>query len=498
MSASVTRRHLLRGLALMAALGPLAACAPAAQPTPTAAPKAAEPAKPAEAPKPAAQPTPTPAPAKPAQPAAGPTPTPLPVATPFVKPGLKTIDFWWGWGGMTGINALRATINRFNETSNTFQVNGLQVSGIGEKMLTAIAGGTAPDAAINGFYSEYWARGAALPLDDRIRSSTVIKREDFFEPNWVGALWKGKTYGVPAIECFVGWGLSWNVELVQKGGLDPEKPPQTIEELYEWHTKLTVFDEAKNVKILGFDPMDAMAGGIGSPDPFYWGAAWGFKYFDQDKLQYNFDNPDFVEILTVIKKFYDFVGAEKVDGFRKSYGTWTQSPTASFPSGVEALIINGYWQPGELVKSAPGKKFGYSWVPVPAKRKGVKLQAASGHFAYLPKGSKNQDEGFQFIEYLTTDQSQDIIFAQTGWLGARKAYLAKIDPKTYPGLEFYIKSAQEATERVGATVDPMQGFTYNQWNQTVDKVKFGERTPEQAAKEMNKTLNDEIKKRGIS
>ncbi|MES4786974.1 MAG: hypothetical protein C4294_15470, partial [Nitrospiraceae bacterium] len=85
-------------------------------------------------------------------------------ATPFIKPGLKTIDFWWGWGGMTGINALRATINRFNETSNTFQVNGLQVSGIGEKMLTAIAGGTAPDAAINGFYSEYWARGAALPL----------------------------------------------------------------------------------------------------------------------------------------------------------------------------------------------------------------------------------------------------------------------------------------------------------------------------------------------
>ena len=505
-----TRRAALQLTLVGAGAAILAACA-APAPTPTTAP--AQPAQPAAAPPTAtpataapAQPTPTPAPAKPTTvaPTATPapvgvaTPTAIPAATPYLRQGVKAIEFWFQWGGMTGINAIRTVANRFNEKTTAFQINSLQVAQLPDKMLTAIAGGTPPDVAVNGPYAEFWARGAALSLDDRINASAVIKRGDFFEANWRLAGWKGKTYGVPVIECFLRWGLSWNEELVEKAGLNREKPPQTFDELYEWHTKITTFDQAKNVKVLGFDPMDAMAAGAGGANPFFYGAAWGFKHFDEEKLQFNFDNPDFVDVLTTIKRFYDFVGAEKVDGFRKSYGTWTQSPTASFPSGVEGLIINGYWQPGELVKSAPGRKFGYSWVPMPTKRKGVKLQAASGHYSYLPKGSKAQDEGFQFIEYLVTDPAMDIIFAETGWLGAKKAYVAKIDPKTYPGLDFYIRSATEATEMVGSAVDPIQAFTYNQWVQAVDKVKFGDRTPEQAAKELHKTLNDEIRKRGFA
>jgi len=45
-------------------------------------------------------------------------------------------------------------------------------------------------------------------------------------------------------------------------------------------------------------------------------------------------------------------GVQKIGGFHNSYGTWTESPTAAMPSGVEDMNINGYWAPGELAHSA--------------------------------------------------------------------------------------------------------------------------------------------------
>ena len=238
--------------------------------------------------------------------------------------------------------------NKFNEKSATFQVNSLVVTDVAPKLLTAIAGGTAPEVVVGGSvpYAELWARHAVLPLDDYLKSSKVIQPEDFFESNWKRARWKGATYGVPAIEAFVSFGFGWNEELIQKAGLSGDKPPTTFDELFEWHTKLTSFDQAKNLRVLGFDPGDAVSGSV-----FFWTRSHGVEYWDAANLKYNLDNPETAEAFATMKKFYDHVGAEKIDGFRKSYGQWTQSPTAAFPTGVSATIVNGYWQPGELTKS---------------------------------------------------------------------------------------------------------------------------------------------------
>ena len=69
-------------------------------------------------------------------------------------------------------------------------------------------------------------------------------------------------------------------------------------------------------------------------------------------MKYNFDNDQMIQAMTMIQKFTDIAGAEKIAGFTKAYGTWTESPTAMLPSGVEGANINGYWGPGELAKSS--------------------------------------------------------------------------------------------------------------------------------------------------
>ncbi len=407
-----------------------------------------------------------------------------------------TVEWWHGWGGTVGIATMQQVADAFNAEGSGFKVNRTQVDSVTEKLLTAIAGGVPPDVETGNIaYSEFYSRNSMQPLGDRIDASSKINKADIFDSSWTYASWQGKVYGVPSVESFLRYGLSVNTELVQKKGLDPANLPQTFSEAYEWHKTLTEEDKAGNVAVLGFDPLDAMGGSWGGGDPFYWGAAYNKTVYDQENKSYHVNEDWFIEALTTIKKFYDLVGVEKIDGFRNSYGTWTQSPTSSFPGGVEAMIINGYWQPGELAHSAPDRKFAYGWMPLPDDRKGKKVQSTGGHNSQIPNGAANPDQAFQFIEFLLSDKAMDVIFAGTGWIGARQSYLSKVDTSKYPGLDFYIKSASSAEEMHGMPVDPIEGFTSNQWTDAYNAVNHGTKTPQQAAADMQDALTKEHARR---
>src|SRR5262249_49485969 len=73
---------------------------------------------------------------------------------------------------------------------------------------------------------------------------------------WKFGSYKGKTFGIPAVEGFIRWGLAANEELLGKQGLDPTKLPATWEELLEWHKRLTVMNGSA-IQQLGIDPPDA-------------------------------------------------------------------------------------------------------------------------------------------------------------------------------------------------------------------------------------------------
>jgi len=429
----------------------------------------------------------------PAAPAAKPAEEKVPAPAPAEA---VVVEWWHGWGGQVALDTLEKVAQAFNEQGAGFQVKRTQVDQVSDKLLTAIAGGTPPDVETGNIaYSEFYSRKSMQPLDERLNASTAIDRKDIFESSWDYASWQGVIYGIPSVESFLRYAFSCNVDLVQAKGLDPNAPPQTFDEAYEWHKILTELDQAGNVAILGFDPMDAMGGSWGGGDPFYWGAAYNKKAFDEETGTYHVNEDWFIEVLATIKKFYDLVGAEKIDGYRNSYGTWTESPTASFPAGVQAMIINGYWQPGELAHAAPDRKFAYSWMLVPTDRKGKKVQSTGGHNSQIPNGAKHPDEAFKFIEFLLTDKAMDIIYAGTGWIGARKSYLAKVDISKYPGLDFYVKSATEADEMHGMPVDPIENFTGNQWWDTVSAVNHGTKTPEEAAADMQAALTKEYASR---
>jgi len=418
-------------------------------------------------------------------------------APPELSTDENVIDWWHGWGGQ-GQKALEEVAKAFNAENRGFTVVRTQVPSVTEKLLTAIAGGVPPDVETGNIsYAELYSRDGFQPLDDQIDSSKTFKRSDILDTSWNYSKWGGKTFGVPSVESFLRYALIVNEDLAKKAGLDTTKLPETWDDVFEWHKKMTEFDSAGNVKVVGFDPLDAMGGSWGGGDPSFWPIDYGFDYWDENAKTYKLDTPEFVAALKVIKQFYDHVGAEKMTAFRKTSGMWTSDPTASFPAGVQGMIVNGYWTPGELAKTAPDKNFVYGWVPVPADRKGKKIQATGGHNSGIPKGAKKIDKAWQFIEFLTTDKAIDIIFNGVGWLGASKSYLDKVDTSKYKGLDWYVKSLKEANDIRGMDVDPIEGFTGNEWTTTREKVTFGQLSPEDAAKQMQDALTKELKDRGI-
>ncbi len=429
-----------------------------------------------------------------AAPAAKPTPTP---ASGETHHGASiTVNLWYGWAGANAIRTWKALGTEMAKTITSFNIHWITADN-NVKLLTAIAAGTPPEVAVgNAPYPEFWARGAAIPLDDMIAKSKVIDRKDVPAASWKYASYKGKTYGVPEVEAFVRYSLSLDAGNLQAQGIDPAKVSWDWDTLTQLQQQLTKKAANGSIAVLGIDPLDAMGGAFGGGNPFYWGQAWGIQYFDEHTGTFNFANPQLAEAMTTVKKIYDIAGgAQAVSGFHSSYGYWTGSPTAAFPSGVEDGQINGYWNPGDLALTAPHRTFYYTWPAVPASKKGFMFQSTGGHSGFIPRGAKHTAEAFQVIEFLYGDAAENIIFDSTGWLGARLSFLQKVNVNRYKGLDWFIKSAQHNDQLNGIPSNPIESFTATQWNTALQNVLYGKATPQDALKQLQQIVTNEYKQR---
>ena len=452
----LSRRDFMRMAAVTAAGATLAACAPAA--APTTAPSGGE--QPAE---------------KPAS----------------VDTGLPIV-YWYAWGNLDPAMAKIVELEQFKTAIGgaTMEYKG-QVTN--EAMLTAIAAGTPPDGISNQDYTNLFARGATIAVDSMIATSSVVKKDDFIDAIWESTFIDGKQIGVPGLESYLWWGLNYNTDLAEKAGLDVNAPPKTWDETLEWHKALTTFDDAGNVKTIGLDPYDAMAGECDFAAQSFMGKNW----WDDKAKTFDFNNEAFAESLEVMGEFYRIVGPDKFAGMRQAEGQGGWG--ASYNAQVQSMIIEGYWHPGETQIQQPEvAKFNKSsWAPVPASRKDANIMATGAHMVAIFKDGKNQNGMFKAAEGFLGDEAMDIIFAEVGWVVGRKSYLANVDPNTFPGLDFYLKAADEATEWIIGRRSPIHNFVQTQYQELREKVYRDTMSAADAAAEMQKRAENEWKAQGL-
>jgi len=473
MSDKLNRRMFLKGAALTTGAAALAACAPAATQAPAAEPTKAA----AEATK---APEPTKAPDK-------------PTATPAPKVDPDAITWWYAWGN------LKAGVDKFIETDafktamagKKFDHKG----GInGETILTAIAAGTPPDGGSNFDYPKFFTTGAAITVNDYVATSKVVKKDDVLEKLWESAFYGDKMIGVPGIEGYLWWGLNVNTDAATKAGLDPNNLPTTWEEVLEWHKKETTFDDAGNLKQFGLDPWDAMAG---EPD-FPMQSFGGFNWWDEKERKMNLNNDAMIQTMEVMGEFIKIVGPDKFAGMRQTQGMGGWG--AAFNAGMQGMIMEGYWHPGEtkIQKPEVAQFNKATWAPVPASRKGKKIMATGAHFIQIFKDAKHKDDMFKFSETLFNETFMDILLKEVGWIFGVKSYLKKIDASIYPGLDFYLQAADQVDEWLIGRRCPIHWFVNTQYQELREKVYRGDMGAKEAAAELQKRADDEWAAQGLS
>jgi maltose-binding protein MalE len=428
---------------------------------------------------------------QPAQPAADQPTAAAPAAQPAAAG--NTVQWWVAWGNLT------AAVDKLKETpefkaaigDNTLE---FKPSVTRENILTAVAGGTPPDGGSNFDYANLFYRGALLPVDEMMSASTIIKKDDILPQLWESAIYDGKMIGVPSIESYLWWGLNYNSKAVKDAGLDPSKPPETWDDAMAWHKELTKFDAAGNLQQMGLDPYDAMAG----ETDFGVQSFGGFNWWDEKARTINLNNDAMVQCLETCSEFIKLVGPDKFAGMRQdeNLGGWG----AAYNAGVQDMIIEGYWHPGETQIQKPEiAPFNQStWAPVPASRKGTKIMATGSHFVVLFKDAKRTQEMFKVAELLLTDTALDILFKEVGWIFGKTSWLQKVDASTYPGLKFYIDAPSQVTEWIIGRRSPLHPFVQTQYTELREQVFRDNMTAKDAAAELQTRAEAEWKAQGLT
>jgi len=265
----------------------------------------------------------------------------------------------------------------------------------------------------------------ALP-EDAFNPQMIEK--DFF-PLVSAAKVDGKYYALPtAVRSLA---LIWNKDLFKKAGLDPEIPPQTLDELVEYAQKLTIYDKAGNLVEEGLTA--ELRGQL-----HHWVREilirqFGGKPYSDDNRKVTYNDQSGYDALTF---FTDLTEKYKVG----QTGFLTDDVTA-FKAGKAAMTIDGSFRIGTLDKL---ENLDYGIAEVPSHN-GIKSNFAS----FWANGITSFTEGKQleasikFLKFLTSDSTMELWLKNIGELPAKPSVAFKEeninDPKYGPfikGLEY--------------------------------------------------------------
>jgi multiple sugar transport system substrate-binding protein len=291
-------------------------------------------------------------------------------------------------------------IKEFNEQNNGIKIEyrQLQFDDVVSEAMRAYSTGKAPDiiAIDNPNHAMFASRDAFLDLTDMIANSTVIKAENYFPGPLKSVIWDEKYYGVPKATNTIA--LYYNKDLFKAGGLDPEKPPQTWDELLETARKLS--DPSKNVYGIAFS---AKANEEGTFQFLPWAQMGGATYK-------TINSEGAVKALTVWKQMLD----EKL----ASPDTLTRSQwdsTATFNAGNAAMVISGPWEIDRMVTDA---KFEWGTALLPVPQEGAQRSSAMGDYNWaIFSSTDHPEEAFKALEFFA---SKDVsMYKDFGQLPAR-------------------------------------------------------------------------------
>lgn len=321
----------------------------------------------------------------------------------------RIVRFWHMWSGEWK-DVVDKIVDRYNDSQDTYFVEALSVpGGSNEKFLLAAVGGDPPDVMAQwNPVIPTWADSRLIqPLDELMSPAELQRFRDQAYPvvQKLG-LYKDRLYGIAVgMNMFACYYLP---EHFRQAGLDPERFPQTLEELVQVGEKLHRFDEQKRLARIGFLPR-----GWAAYAPYFNGG-----FFDWDREEVTIDTEANRMTLAFLVESRQKLGFDQVVRFESGIETGSFSGGWPFIGGAYSIVYDGQWRVEQLRKFAPDLE--YMTAPLPAPKGGKPGACLSnGNFMIVPRNAKQKEGAMDFIKFwsgLSDPETAAEFYTWGGWL----------------------------------------------------------------------------------
>jgi ABC-type glycerol-3-phosphate transport system substrate-binding protein len=228
--------------------------------------------------------------------------------------------------------------------------------------------------------------GYLLPLDKYWQAEPAAFRNAWSDDILAAAKWKGALYGLPI------WGGTYgeiyNRDLVVKAGLDPAKPPQTIDQYVAWGKKLTG-DDHWALAVLG-----------GKTDTttrvlLTWIWANGGEAFNRDMTEATFAKDP--KSLAAIKLYLGFAAKNGIASPAPTTTNYLEQ-TNLFAQGKIASMRNAYWSIAKVLGDNPAMKGKMFATPIPTNVVGAPTLATASASS-ISATCAHPDAAWKFIKF---------------------------------------------------------------------------------------------------
>jgi sn-glycerol 3-phosphate transport system substrate-binding protein len=396
---------------------------------------------------------------------AAPAPTATPYPTVPAAPGSLKITFWYGLTGANGA-IVQQVVNKFNTSQTKYYIDAVQQPNYDDtinKLNTSLAGGDLP--SVVQIYDIGTQRmidsGRILPVQDFIDKEGLQSLIDDMEPA-VASYYtvNGKLYSMPFNSSAPV--MYYDKNAFREVGLDPDKPPQTYDEVYAAAQKLVKKDASGKIIRSGVD--FTLYGWILEQELAIQNALYAEPNNGREgratKLVFN--NEAAENWMNFLKKLQD-------DGVGRSLGrhSGTTAGTtlgANFSKGEAAMAFESIatlrnWS--NQAKNAGGKvDVGVAYLPKPTGAKGGVIIGGASVWI-TDQGTADQQQGaWEFVKFSAQPEQQAFFASSTGYYPIRKAAYDVQEMKDalakYPQFQVAIDQLR-STEKSPATAGAVFG-----------------------------------------
>jgi multiple sugar transport system substrate-binding protein len=390
-----------------------------------------------------------------------------------------SLNLWNGFTGGDG-DIFKKLVDQFNSehaniaiTTATYRWEDYYA-----KLPGAVTSGNGPDIAVMHMdqLATFAARKVIQPVDD-VASALELSEADFAPTVWQGGLYQDKRYGIPLDMHPVGF--YYNKTLLQRAGLDPNKPPTNRSELEEALAAL----KGKGIQGFWMSPFQFTGGMTGYSLVYQFGGS----LYNDDATKAVFNSPEAVEAVTWCAKLV-------TDGHSPA-NVGQDADYLALKSSKNAFNVNGIWQINDLKKS-PEVQWGVAAMPQIGSRKSVWANSHNFTIVQQPRGADaNKVSGAKvFINWLS---QHSLDWAAGGQVPARRSVLD--DPKFGELTEVNTLAAElpdAAFPPAAPGIGDVTLLFYTAFNEAV----LGKKSPKQALDDgvakADKLLEDNRKKYG--